>query len=1231
MSTNTTYDGSYSSQGNMFLGSNIAANQVFIGTAQRIDLPVAHRAIFGSYIDQHEPQCLAGTRTNLLDLIRKWASDPLGKPMFWLNGMAGTGKSTISRTVAQELQRNSILGASFFFRRGESDRGTGTIFFTTIAVQLANRFNSMASSIRTAINEDNGVSKKGLKDQFDKLIWGPLSEIEPTSTVKPQSIIVVDALDECEQQDDIRAIVQLLSQLKTITTVDIRVFLTSRPDLPVRLGFKNLEESVYQDLVLHKVPEVKQDMSLFIRHEFSKIRANNCLGEDWPGEESIQALVEMAVPLFIYAATLCRFIGSDAWDPQERTKTVLEYKNDWEASHLNKIYLPILNHMLADQDNAESERLVREFQQIVGTIVSLANPLSISSLAKLLSVSVNIVNSRLKPLHSVLDVPEDFHTPVRTLHLSFRDFLLNRDLQWKSQFWVGEEGAHRFITSKCFELMSSQLKRNICNLKSPSAGRLDVDQEVLEERLPSELQYACMYWVHHLIRSKDRLTDSSQTLEFLQKNILFWLEALSLLGKIPDIAPTFDSIETVIDIEKGQKISTLISDAKRFVFLNQDIIHSAPLQLYSLLMFVPTKSVLRELLNPQKILQSIHGFPQVQEEWDCLLGTLSLIGGVFTTMLLSNDDKFLAAVSGIFINVWSVKKGALLYTLTQHSWIRTAIFSPDSKLLASASGDCLTIWDTSNGMTLRTLSLDSSVPVASIAFTLDCRNIMSASTSGVIEKWEMGTGLQLSTQEPHASVGESRLFSPDSKLLLSQAMDGSYSISDVNTGLLLQAFKGQKSLSSALTFSPNSTFFASADVGGIVRLWDVNTGFLLQVLEVGQSTDVIITMVFSCTKQHLALGSSDGKIWIWYLDANNPSSLALLGHTRSVTALAFSPNGRILVSGSKDLTIRVWNTNTGAFLKVLEGQHWGVEALLISSDSRLLASGGDRISMLWDLQVISGNPQKTLLPPPPKAQTAAFSRDGSLFAVSDDSTIEVWHAGTRSIWQKLESHADSIAALAFSSDSKHLAAASGDRTINLWSLKSDVARPPRTLKGFASEINLIEFSPDDTMLASVSGYETVVLWNVSTGIGTPLEPKATRGGLYYGSTSLGFSPDGRFLALIYYSEIAQIWDIYAMAPLHRVVRDTVTFSLSFPMFHQRYKTKPYTFPCRLPFEFLTEKSWNSNRINFSEGWLTRGGQRLLWFPHMYQPSCFAAHGDLIGVVFPSGDVSFVGLHSLPNF
>ena len=521
---------------------------------QKIDLaklPIAKGASFDSHMEEHNAKCLPNTRVELLHEIMEWAKDRNGKPIFWLNGMAGTGKSTIARTVAQSFAENGQLGASFFFKRGEGDRGNATRLFTTIASDLTNRMPWMGPGVSKAIDNNPAFLEKALKDQFEKLILQPLLEASEAPSQKLNLVVVLDALDECEREEDIRAILQLLARTKDIEPVSLRVLVTSRPELPIRDWFKQLSDGTHQDLILHEVQKetTEHDISLFLDFELEKIRTLRSLSSDWPTREQVQILVHMAIPLFIFAATACRYIGDRRDNPRKRLDIILGYQKT-KANKLDKTYLPILNQLFDDEDEDDKERWASEFRDIVGSIIVLENPLSLISLAHLLSIPKDDISCRLDSLHSVLNISSDESVPVRLLHLSFRDFLVDPQKRGKSPFWVNEIETHATLVSKCFQLMSSPkgLRQNMCNLLSPGVLRREIDEEMIASSLPPELQYASRYWVHHLEQSKGNIHDGDSSHCFLQKHLLHWLEAMSLIGETYKCIYMINSLHALVHV-----------------------------------------------------------------------------------------------------------------------------------------------------------------------------------------------------------------------------------------------------------------------------------------------------------------------------------------------------------------------------------------------------------------------------------------------------------------------------------------------------------------------------------------------------------------------------------------------------------------------------------------------------------------------------------------------------------
>ncbi len=498
-------------------------------------LHIAEGASFDSYAQEHNRYCLPNTRVELLNQIAGWATDPSVEPIFWLSGMAGTGKSTISRTVARSFADKGQLGASFFFKKGEADRGSLSKFFMTVAADLVVRKPSTAPHIEAALNADLSVTSKNTTEQFQKLLLEPLLK---SVIDKVPVIIVVDALHECEQEDEARRLLYHFSRIETELPDRIKIFLASRPEEPFRSQFERIQRTSSR-VILQEIPQlvVEHDIDAFLRYELSRIRAeynnrvptNRHLALDWPSHSSLDRLVRLAAPLFISAATICRFISDKKIGiPGKLLERVLSRSGDgWP--HLETTYRSVLDNLTAGLSASRREPIIREFRLIVGSIILLASPLSTSSLTELLSISKDDIDNRLDLLHSVLSVTISAQAPIRLLHLSFRDFLLYPE-DPTMPFRVDWKQTHAHLADRCLQIMDC-LKKDICNIKSPGTARSDISSEVLKRYVSPELQYACQYWVYHFEQAEIAVSDGTDASVFLQKHFLHWMEALALIGK----------------------------------------------------------------------------------------------------------------------------------------------------------------------------------------------------------------------------------------------------------------------------------------------------------------------------------------------------------------------------------------------------------------------------------------------------------------------------------------------------------------------------------------------------------------------------------------------------------------------------------------------------------------------------------------------------------------------------
>jgi len=266
-----------------------------------------------------------------------------GQRVFWLNGLAGTGKSTI-QTLAETTFADGKLGASFFCSRDFEDRSNLQVIFPTLAFQLACQYPCFRKELLEVLRESPDVGHESLCLQMEKLIIGPFK-----ATSIP-TLIIIDALDECKDEEPASAILSMLSRYVD-QIPDVKFFITGRPEPRIRSGFR-LESlaPITEVLKLHEVkPEaVDRDIELFFWIQFtnlSKNRSDLDLTEDWPSSSDVEILGRKAAGFFIYASTVVKFIASDIDPPTERLSLITslpESTADEGKSGVDQLYTKVL-------------------------------------------------------------------------------------------------------------------------------------------------------------------------------------------------------------------------------------------------------------------------------------------------------------------------------------------------------------------------------------------------------------------------------------------------------------------------------------------------------------------------------------------------------------------------------------------------------------------------------------------------------------------------------------------------------------------------------------------------------------------------------------------------------------------------------------------------------------------------------------------------------------------------
>ncbi|KAJ7869474.1 hypothetical protein B0H14DRAFT_2346075 [Mycena olivaceomarginata] len=372
-------------------------------------------------INAQSPEgCLEGTRVDLLNGLRAWSRDPNSPHIFWLDGMAGTGKSAIARSFCHMLGKEKQLGGSFFCLRGDANRGNPKHILPTLALHLASQDATYKSALLAPVDE--GISSNAnLEIQIENLLERPLRSAD--SGGRLPFILVIDALDELDDEDATKDLLRRL--VSAVPKLPIKLFITSRPERHIRPHFDTAEDC-RRVLRLHDIDHniVTADISLYLTHHLTGIRAESSpmLPPEWASHADIEVLTHRAGKLFIYVFTAMKYISEN---PRDRLQTLISIKVDSKGpltKPLDDIYRSILSDAM-DTDRLESDEIALT-KQILAAVLTMGQPVSVASLGGLLGVPAWQVRARLDRLHAVIHVPADDDKGVlSTFHASFGDFL----------------------------------------------------------------------------------------------------------------------------------------------------------------------------------------------------------------------------------------------------------------------------------------------------------------------------------------------------------------------------------------------------------------------------------------------------------------------------------------------------------------------------------------------------------------------------------------------------------------------------------------------------------------------------------------------------------------------------------------------------------------------------------------------------------------------------------------
>ncbi|EJD02390.1 WD40 repeat-like protein [Fomitiporia mediterranea MF3/22] len=1100
--------------------------------------------------------CLPGTRSAVLQDIEKWIrSAAHSQQIFWIHGVAGCGKSSVAASVAKVLKEQQILSGSFFCKRDIPERRSSSRLVSSLAYFLARRVPAYRNALIRILKDDPVILDQPLLSQFDTLLAKPLSDISQNMGSGLTFVVVVDALDECENGD---AVASYLVKMVKITSW-IRLIVTSRPS-PRIMGIMKRNEELVQQCDLFEAT-TSEDIRHFILAQF---RLNPELPEVRPTQ--VDALVLRASGHFIWIATVLKHVSIVFLGKDKLLQQIIDSDPCASTSegNLDAVYLRVLED--TSQGSTDREHVIRVVLGLI-LVISRNRPLPSEAIHAFLPPALGAGQKELdtffEHLGSVL-YKDSQTVAIRACHPSFLDFVGSKNRS--GRFWMAAAELDGIMARRCLEIMLNGLRFNICNLETsylPNSEVVDLPKRV-NEYIPRQLQYSCSYWLNHMAEARTSGEPLWQLLRnlFCQRTSLYWLEALSLMGALREAIFILRKAPVALKhLNADDQLQNTASDLYRFVkTFYQPMAVSTPHVYISALLWLPSETIIGKMLSADFDSQNcvIRGIERHWPSGSKIVRSFSVVCSV----AYSPDGRHVISGSEDGnILVWDAETCAPVgaYMRGHGGKVNCLVYSPDGRCITSGSSDgTVRIWDAQGGEVIGEPLRGHDNKVNCVAYSPDGRHIVSGSDDKTVRIWDAQSGDTIG--EPlhgHRDSVNCIAYSPDGHHIASGSSDQTIRIWCAPSGdTINRILHGHVHAVSCVVYSPDGQHIVSGSVDQTLRIWDVQSGGSVggplhgrRILSGSgdesirlwdaQSGDPVITITlgrthsvscvaYSLDGQHI-VSSFDKTIRIWEAKNGEPIDEPMYSHEPSVHCVAYSPDGRHILSGSGDGTISTWDAKNGdLFGRAVRGHGSKVNCAAYSLDGQRIVTGSDDETIrIWDAQS-SDSVGDPLRGHRSSVNCVAYSPDGQhIVSGSADQTIRIWdvHRG-RFVGGPLRGHEGSITSVAYSADGWSIISGSADRTIRIWDVHSgDPIGEP--IRGHEGSVNCVVYSPDGRRVVSGSADRTIRIWDARSGapVGEPLC------GHSLSVNCVAYSPDGRYIVSGSSDNTVRIWEAQSGDPV----------------------------------------------------------------------------------------------------
>ncbi|KAL7822280.1 hypothetical protein V8C26DRAFT_390564 [Trichoderma gracile] len=1135
---------------------------------------------------RHDKMRIEDTNGGLLQGAYDWAikhdafiawQDEKENHLLWIKGDPGKGKTMLLCGIIEELQICGTRPCYFFCQATDPRLNNATAVLRGLIYLLVVTNRQLLSPIQEKYDQ------AGTALFQDVNAWAVLSQMFIQLLEDPGlqgQILIIDALDEC--QTDLERLLDLI--VVRSANFHVKWIVSSRNEPGIEGKLRTLSQKIRLSLEVNE-QSVSEAVRTYISHKADQLRKAKGLDEET--DTKIRTyLTDNARGTFLWVALVCKELLKMGVRKRHLLKKMTEFPSD-----LKPLYTRMMRQIRESEESDLCERILE--------VVAIAyRPVTLTELSSLLDIQDDFSGEDLEELvgscGSFLVVRDDV---VRFVHQSAQDFLFS-DEEFASR--IGSQ--HYRLFSRSMEILSASLRRDMYNLRYPGA-LIEEHTQGQEPDVLKHARYSCLHWVDHLKAVNDRdgekkmqsFQDDGILHRFLSTKLLNWLEALSLLQKMPDAARAVGILRR-LSTDYDCTMRNLIEDVYHFLLYHQVGIGLAPLQVYSsAIIFTPESSLIRQLYEKTEGPKWITARPDMPSGWTARLQYLDEHPGSVIALAFSPDNTQIASgLSDAIARVWGTETGACLHVFKCHSFIESLAFAPDSKRLATGLLTGLEIWDLMSGTKLHAFIHANYMHVSVMASASD-RAQLSALCKGLIRTWDLDDGVELKAHE----LGEKRCHD--------------------------------------IAYSPDGTLLAFvSDAKGVQHIWNLTANKHLAIADVADDEELLSWSArFSSDASRLAVPTLS---CIYIFEASTSEHLQTLEEDLDASmSFGFLADPKRLMSVSKDTSFRIWDTTTGTCLRQLsrDGLPHTTYLAVPSPDGMLIAETqrGSKASgvQLWEMTTkplsnsITGESTEELTaialsPDGAQIATASISRTGgNMIKIQDSFT----GARTEFPWS-----GTTIDYLAFFPDSNRLASG-GEDIIQIWDTATGlnvqtietesltVASSHGMIRPFSSAIAIS--SNGDLVAASFTHHQEAAMWDLTS---TEILQRFRL---------MTDNVADRFVAAAFLSDDARLGFVSRKGAVY--ICDTNTGGVQ--VFQHFFEPLDCYQPCPLqlrkelqvldgesedndePQKQVQPRMFDTSGFKASRDgtWILKGQQRVLWLPPDYRPSKVVSHDGSVAIRF----------------